>query len=129
MLYIKHHPTLSLLEALEAVCRTGEFSSAADELALAQPAVSAQIRQLESEIGTPLVERFGKSARATPAGAVLIEGTLRVVAELDRMINMIEALKHGRSFADWCRWDGDDLSVAAGSVRTRQIASAFQPIS
>ena len=93
MLYIKHHPTLSLLEALEAVCRTGEFSSAADELALAQPAVSAQIRQLESEIGTPLIERFGKSARATPAGALLIEGTLRVMAELDRTINMIETLQ------------------------------------
>ena len=93
MLYIKHHPTLSLLEALEAVCRAGEFSSAADELALAQPAVSAQIRQLESEIGTPLVERFGKSARATPAGAVLIEGTLRVMAELDRTINMIGTLQ------------------------------------
>ena len=90
---MKHYPTLSRLEALEAVCRTGGFSSAADELALTQPAVSAQIRQLESEIGTPLVERFGKSARATPAGAALIEGTLRVMAELDQTIDRIETLQ------------------------------------
>ena len=41
---------------MEAVCRTGGFSSAADELALTQPAVSAQTRQLESEIGTPPVD-------------------------------------------------------------------------
>jgi len=90
---MKHYPTLARLEALEAVCRTGGFSRAADELALTQPAVSAQIRQLETEIGTPLVERFGKSARATPAGAALIDGTLRVMAELDRTIDRIETLQ------------------------------------
>ena len=90
---MKHYPTLARLEALEAVCRTGGFSSAADELALTQPAVSAQIRQLESEVGVPLVERFGKSARATPAGAELIAGTLRVMAELDRTLDKIETLQ------------------------------------
>ena len=57
------------------------------------PPVSAQLRQLESEIGTPLVERFGKSARATTAGALLIEGTSRVMAKLDRTINMIETFQ------------------------------------
>ena len=72
---MKHYPTLVRLEALEAMCRTGGFSSAANELALTQPAVSAQIRHLESELGVLLVEPFGKSARPMPAGAESIAGT------------------------------------------------------
>ena len=44
------------------------FSSAARELGYSQSAVSAQIAQLEAELGTPLFDRVGKPVRLTDAG-------------------------------------------------------------
>ena len=44
------------------------FSSAARELGYSQSAVSAQIAQLETELGTPLFDRVGKTVRLTDAG-------------------------------------------------------------
>ena len=44
------------------------FSSAARELGYSQSAVSAQISQLETELGTPLFDRVGKTVRLTDAG-------------------------------------------------------------
>ena len=44
------------------------FSSAARELGYSQSAVSAQIAQLEAELGAPLFDRVGKTVRLTDAG-------------------------------------------------------------
>ena len=56
------------LRTLEAVARRGSFSRAAHELHVTQPAVSMQIRALEKELGTALLERVGKRAFPTAAG-------------------------------------------------------------
>src|SRR5438094_8929274 len=66
-------PTMDLalgpLRTLEAIARHGSFSRAARELNLTQPAVSMQVAQLERRLGLPLLERVGKRAFPTPAGA------------------------------------------------------------
>ena len=85
-------PALSRLRTLEAVCRSGSFSDAAHELLLTQPAVSTQIRQLEEEAGVLLVERVGKTARATPAGARLIACAARIFQDLDGTLQELAAL-------------------------------------
>ena len=46
------------------------FSSAARELGYSQSAVSAQISQLETELGTPLFDRVGKTVRLTGQNGV-----------------------------------------------------------
>jgi DNA-binding transcriptional LysR family regulator len=53
------------------VARLGSFSRAADKVFRSQPAVSAQIRQLEEEYGQKLFDRTRKWVRLTPAGEVL----------------------------------------------------------
>src|SRR3954465_15762378 len=63
---------LDQLRTLATVARLGSFSAAARELNLTQPAVSLQIRELESRLGLRLVDRVGKQARATSAGCDLI---------------------------------------------------------
>lgn len=66
-----HRLTLRQIEIYQAVCRLRSYSRAADELALTQPAVSAQIRQLEQLVGEPLLDYVGKRLYLTPAGEVL----------------------------------------------------------
>lgn len=55
------------------MARAGSFSRAASELYIAQPALSRQIAKLEDEIGVPLLIRYGRGVRLTPAGARLLE--------------------------------------------------------
>jgi LysR family transcriptional regulator, carnitine catabolism transcriptional activator len=55
-----------------AVVDTGGFTAAAAELGMSQPAVSQAIRELESELGTPLFQRIGRGVTLTSAGEALI---------------------------------------------------------
>jgi DNA-binding transcriptional LysR family regulator len=55
------------------IAKTGSFSRAGQKLYRSQPAVSAQIRQLEQEYGEKLFDRVGKSVRLTSAGEALLE--------------------------------------------------------
>ena len=74
---------LDQLHALVEVVRLGSFSAAARGLNLSQPAVSLQIRELEQRLGLELVERLGKQAYATAAGAELIDRAARIAREVD----------------------------------------------
>jgi len=55
------------------VARAGSVSRAAQELRLAQPALSRQIRKLEHELGVTLFARHGRGVRLSAAGALLLE--------------------------------------------------------
>lgn len=55
------------------VAKLGSFSRAAEKVLRSQPAVSAQIRQLEQEYGHKLFDRSNKSVRLTPAGEVVLD--------------------------------------------------------
>lgn len=55
------------------VAHAGSVSRAAQELRVAQPALSRQIKKLEHELGTPLFSRHGRGMRLSAAGARLLE--------------------------------------------------------
>jgi len=63
--------TLRQLRIFNEVCDLRSYSRAADEMALTQPAVSLQIRQLEELIGQPLFEYIGKKLYLTEAAEAL----------------------------------------------------------
>ena len=54
------------------ITQLGSFTKAAKELGYATSTITAQIQQLEEEIGTPLFERMGRKNVLTPAGQELI---------------------------------------------------------
>jgi DNA-binding transcriptional LysR family regulator len=81
------------LRTLEAVARRGSFSRAAHELHLTQPAVSMQVRALETEVGARLLERVGKRAFPTAAGEVLLAHATRARHELESALERIHGLK------------------------------------
>lgn len=63
-----HRLTLRQIEVFLAIARHRSYSRAADELGLTQPAVSAQMRALESVARQPLFDYLGKQLYLTPAG-------------------------------------------------------------
>jgi DNA-binding transcriptional LysR family regulator len=74
---------LRQLVYFEAVVRHGGFTRAAERLRVAQPAVSAQVRRLERELGTPLMRRTTRRFELTEAGELFLARARRVLAELD----------------------------------------------
>lgn len=60
------------LKVFVEVARQKSFSRAAENVFLTQPTVSAHIKALESEIGTPLFDRGRRELRLTAAGEVLL---------------------------------------------------------
>jgi DNA-binding transcriptional LysR family regulator len=63
---------LRQLEYFVAVADEASFTRAAEKLHVAQPGVSAQIRQLERELGQELFDRSGRTVRVTDVGAAVL---------------------------------------------------------
>jgi DNA-binding transcriptional LysR family regulator len=81
------------VRTLREIARHGSFSRAAESLRLSQPAVSLHMRQLEARCGAALLERVGKRAFPTPAGALLLEHAGRAFAELEAAEEALRALR------------------------------------
>jgi len=74
---------LRQLVYFDAVVRYGSFTKAAQRLHVAQPAVSAQIKRLESELGTVLLARTTRRVALTHAGELFLARARQVLAQLD----------------------------------------------
>jgi len=66
-------PEARLLRYFLAVAEELNFTRAAETLGIAQPALSAQIRRLEAQLGVRLLERTTRYVRLTDAGAIVQE--------------------------------------------------------
>lgn len=73
------------LRAALAVAELGNFSEAALQLELSQPAVSHAITTLEDELGVPLFTRGRRGATPTPAGADILAHAHQVLHHLEQM--------------------------------------------
>lgn len=71
------------LRIFEAVARLGGINRAAAELHTVQSNVTARIRDLEAELGTPLFERHSRGVALTPAGKRLLPYAAQVRDTLD----------------------------------------------
>jgi DNA-binding transcriptional LysR family regulator len=84
------------LRYLVTVAEEGSFTRAARRLHVAQPGISAQVKELERELGEPLLDRAGRTVRPTAAGAAVlpyaraaldaVEGARQAVSELTGLI-------------------------------------------
>jgi len=89
--------SIDQLRTLVEVVELGSFSAAARRLNLTQPAVSLQIRELESRCGLRLVERVGKTILPTAAGRDLIVHAERISAETDRAVAAMRSHRDGHA--------------------------------
>lgn len=91
--------TLKHLRYFEALARHRHFGRAADAVAISQPALSMQIKELEALMGGSLVERGARHIRLTPLGESLAErarGILREIAALEDLRRTAEGPLSGR---------------------------------
>jgi DNA-binding transcriptional LysR family regulator len=90
--------TLRQLRTFESVARHASISRAAAELHLTQPAVSMQVKQLEDQIGLPLIDQIGKRLCLTEAGTELCQHATRMTAqlvELNAAMDQFRGLERG----------------------------------
>jgi len=83
------------LQTFSDVVELGSFSAAAERLGITQPAVSLQVRQLERHLGVKLIERVGRRAQATLAGADLLIHATRIREEVANALEAIAPHRNG----------------------------------
>ncbi len=96
------------LQTFRLVAAYRSFSKAAMELHLTQPAVTQQIKHLESEIGELLLDRSGRNLGLTPAGEVFLSFTHQILNLTEQAVETVRQYSNlkGR------------LTIAAGSTNT-----------
>lgn len=90
------------------VAHKKHFTKASEQLSIAQPALSQQIRQLEHELGVSLFERTSRQVHLTSAGEALLVRAERILAEVE-----------------WARMEMQEYS---GLVRGRVVIGALQSL-
>lgn len=78
------------LEYFLEVVRQGSFSKAAAVLHVTQPTISGMIKNLEEELGTPLLYRDTKHLELTDAGQAVLEQSQQIVALFHSLAGQLE---------------------------------------
>lgn len=86
---------LAQVEGFVEVARTGNVSRAADRLYVTQPALTARIRALESELGTELFVRGRRGMALTDAGRAFLPYAERALASIRDGAGLVEELAEG----------------------------------
>jgi len=93
------HGLLPQLAVFEAVSRLGSYTRAAEELFVAQPTVSIQMKKLSETLGVPLFEQSGKRPILTDAGRELAAACHDIFGRLEQVEERLLGLRdldHGR---------------------------------
>ncbi|HEY7106381.1 MAG TPA: LysR substrate-binding domain-containing protein [Acidimicrobiia bacterium] len=113
---------LRKLRLFLAVVDEGGFTRAAEAAFVSQPSVSQAIRELESELGTPLFHRVGRGVVLTAAGEALVGPARQVLRDVDAAagaVHEVTGLAAGR--LDLCALPTlavDPVAPLVGAFRT-----------
>ncbi|MFD2435774.1 LysR family transcriptional regulator [Modicisalibacter luteus] len=98
-------PSLTAVKSFVAAARYQNFTRAAESLCVTQAAISRQVRELESFLGTELFKRVGRSIELTPTGSIFFDAVqlsfLNIAQAADR-IRKQSATNTKRSLALCC---------------------------
>src|SRR5262245_1497218 len=108
------NPTLRQIEAFVLTCSLDSITAAAARMNLTQSAVSVLIRQLETGLGTRLLDRTTRSLRPTAAGLEALPRAQRLLRDRDVLVSSVRGL----------------VDIARGRISfavTAAVASALMP--
>jgi DNA-binding transcriptional LysR family regulator len=103
-----------------AVAEEAGFTAAARRAHVTQQVLSAQVRQLEDAVGTPLLSRTSRGVVLTAAGAAFLDVAREILAALDR--GVAAARNAGRSVSGRLVVG---LSAATGGLARSRVLAAF----
>ncbi len=83
---------LHQLATFQVVAKHCSYVRAAEELHFSQPAVSAQIRQLEETMGVKLFDKIGRKTHLTQAGEELYLYSQKIFSLIDETVETMDAL-------------------------------------
>lgn len=118
----RHLPPMNAIRAFEAAARHGNFTRAAEELGVAQPAVTRHVTILENWLGSALFVRSGNAVRLSAEGVLASE---QITATLDRLeiaLGQIAARRHreiviGASFGMTHLWLMPQVTAMRGAAQ------------
>lgn len=84
------------LRYFTVAARYQHITKAAEEIHIAQPALTQIIKRLESEVGAPLFERNGRNIILTPEGKILQEEALQILKTIDELPIVLQQKKAER---------------------------------
>ncbi len=108
------NPTLRQIEAFVLTCSLDSITAAAERMNLTQSAVSVLLRQLETGLGTRLLDRTTRSLRPTAAGLEALPRAQRLLRDRDALVSSVRGL----------------VDIARGRISfavTAAVASALMP--
>lgn len=85
--------TLRQLRYVDALARHGHFGRAADACAVSQPALSMQIKEVETALGTPLFDRGGRGVSLTSFGADVTRRARDILRAVDDLGDLARAAR------------------------------------
>jgi DNA-binding transcriptional LysR family regulator len=86
-------PELRLIRYFVAVAEEGNYTRAAERLHMAQPPLSAAVRQLEQQMGVALLDRRSRQVRLTAAGQRMLERGRELLAQADSVVRDVQAVE------------------------------------
>jgi DNA-binding transcriptional LysR family regulator len=113
---------LHQLAYLIAVADEASFTRAAEKLLVSQPAVSAQIRRLERELGEELLDRSERSVRPTAVGAAVLPYARAALAAVDGArltVSELTGLLRGRAVLGTVTSPDVDLAALLAAFHDR----------
>lgn len=106
----------------------GNMTRAAGKMHVAQPALGQQLRELEEEMGVPLLSRHSRGVEPTQAGQTLYLHARRILEQVDRVKGEVQRAHLAARQTLWFGLTtsltlmiGPDLQIAAGE-HTQRIA-------
>jgi DNA-binding transcriptional LysR family regulator len=87
---------IELLRTLVTIAETGSFTKAASKLSLSQPAISAQVRRLQSVVGGALFEKVAGGISLNERGRLVLAHVRRLLDANDRILALTGPARQGR---------------------------------
>jgi DNA-binding transcriptional LysR family regulator len=90
--------SFEVLQALDAIDRTGTFASAAESLHKVPSSLTYLVQKLEVDLGVKLFDRSGRRATLTQAGRLVVEEGRRLLAAAEDLERKAKRVQHGWEF-------------------------------
>src|SRR5271156_3062899 len=112
---------ISVLRSLIAGMDLGSFAKASDRIGRSTSAISAQIRKLEEQAGTPLFRKSGRGLALTEAGDTMLAYARRMIELNDEAAVAVR----GADLEGWARHEGGvQRGRPAGSARALRTGAS-----